>query len=327
MVSGINQQANYSKRFQKLRRDFKNGGAPHKPILLLAVIELIEEGNISSNRIYITPELVSKFKDLWKMLVITNHHPTFALPFFHMRSEGFWHLVSKPGIIIPLTSSGSIKSFKGLFQAIDYAEIDLNLFMLLCNVSTREVLKDILFRKYFPETMERQTQKTFNPYLFEIKKEVVENGPDEYRAKMTDLFNTLTIEEFEEERFLRSSVFRKEILKHYNYACCISGFRIDATENVSLIDACHIVPFSKSHDDTIPNGIPLCPNLHRAFDGKLISISENYEVIVSSRFIEYKETPYSIRQFAGVKIALPDDHKHYPSQINFSIHRKECYMA
>ncbi|WP_201288840.1 HNH endonuclease signature motif containing protein [Polaribacter septentrionalilitoris] len=40
-----------------------------------------------------------------------------------------------------------------------------------------------------------------------------------------------------------------------------------------MIDACHIVPFSISNDDTIPIGISLSPNLYRAFDRGLITIN------------------------------------------------------
>lgn len=40
----------------------KNGGAPHKPILLLAVIELFEKGIYNTNHILILPELVASFR-------------------------------------------------------------------------------------------------------------------------------------------------------------------------------------------------------------------------------------------------------------------------
>jgi putative restriction endonuclease len=56
---------------------------------------------------------------------------------------------------------------------------------------------------------------------------------------------------------------------------------VDATINVTMVDACHIVPFSISYDDTITNGLALCPNLHRAFDRGLIAISDDYRVVVS----------------------------------------------
>jgi putative restriction endonuclease len=62
----------------------KNGGAPHKPILLLSVIRLFENGLLTNNQIYVLPELVASFKSNWSKLVTTNHFPIFALPFYHL---------------------------------------------------------------------------------------------------------------------------------------------------------------------------------------------------------------------------------------------------
>lgn len=89
---------------------------------------------------------------------------------------------------------------------------------------------------------------------------------------------------------------------------------MDAVFTVSMIDACHIVPFAKSYDDTISNGIALCPNLHRAFDRGLISIDNNYKVIVSEGFTEGEGTLYSIKQLAGSPILLPHETKFHPSK-------------
>jgi len=51
----------YIKQLTSLKRDHKLGGAPHKPILLLSIIDCIENKLITSNKIYISPELVSIF--------------------------------------------------------------------------------------------------------------------------------------------------------------------------------------------------------------------------------------------------------------------------
>lgn len=95
--------------------------------------------------------------------------------------------------------------------------------------------------------------------------------------------------------------------------------KIDATINVSMIDACHIVPFSVSYDDTVTNGIALCPNLHRAFDRGLIAIDKNYKVVVSDTFRE-DETSYSIRSFDGIEIKLPTLKSYFPTINNFQWH-------
>ena len=88
-----------------------------------------------------------------------------------------------------------------------------------------------------------------------------------------------------------------------------------------MLDACHIIPFAKSHNDTISNGLALCPTLHRAFDRHLIAIDDNYRVIVSKSFIERSDSPYSIQQFEGKHILLPSTNKFYPAQDNLQNHR------
>lgn len=90
-------------------------------------------------------------------------------------------------------------------------------------------------------------------------------------------------------------------------------------QSIQMIDACHIVPFSESGDDTISNGISLCPNLHRAFDRGLISINDNYTVIV--KHFQEATNLYSIRQFEGRKILLPENKMFYPSIENIRSHR------
>ena len=125
----------------------------------------------------------------------------------------------------------------------------------------------------------------------------------------------------EEEIFLRGSIFKREIPKIYNNTCCISGMKIDSTFNASMIDACHIVPFSESYNDTITNGIALCPNLHRAFDNGFIGVDDNYRVIINSNFIESADSTYQIKSFEGKEILLPTSKKYLPAKSNFELHR------
>ena len=83
---------------------------------------------------------------------------------------------------------------------------------------------------------------------------------------------------------------------------------------------CHIVPFSLTHNDTISNGIALCPNLHRAFDRGLITIDGGYRVKVSAGVIENAGHPYSLKQFNGMAIHLPADRRYYPDPVNLEWH-------
>ena len=80
-----------------------------------------------------------------------------------------------------------------------------------------------------------------------------------------------------------------------------------------MVDACHIVPFSESYDDTLTNGIALCPNLHRAFDRGLISISDDYTVLINRNFVEDKNSVLNLSQFEDKQIILPYFDRTLPS--------------
>jgi putative restriction endonuclease len=103
------------------------GKAPHKPILLLSGLQLIKKGDIQTNRIYITGELVIAFKSNWNRLVETNHTPNFSLPFFYLNSEPFWRLVFINGLTNGHDKIKSIGSFKSLKNNVAFAEIDRDL--------------------------------------------------------------------------------------------------------------------------------------------------------------------------------------------------------
>lgn len=319
----IKDLAYYVHCFTHLRRDNKNGGAPHKPVLLLSMIRLFETGVFQTNEISILPELVSAFKSNWSKLVTTTHHPIFALPFYHMRSEPFWQLIAAPGCEIWIESKGSMKTFGNLKTAVEFARIDQELTELLSKPETRDVLKVSVLDEYFRETGSHYGD--FNTGGLPDSSILYESS-ETYKRKIAELKKRVDENTFQEEVFIRSGLFKREIPKVYYNTCAISGLRIDATSNTSMVDACHIVPFSEGYDDTLVNGIALCPNLHRAFDRGLIAVSDNFKVVVSRQFVE-NSSVYNLNQFAVKEILLPENPKYYPASENLRHHRKRFGFA
>lgn len=309
----------YSHYFKKLRRDNKNGGAPHKPILLLAVINQYRQGNIENNRIYLTPELIGDFKFYWSKLVITKHSPHFHLPFYHMKSEPFWKLIANPGCEKWVKSHSPLRGFNALKTAVNFAQIETELANLFLKNESREILSQTILEAYFNETKD---QINFPNDLFnKLSAEILSEDPSSYQKKINELKNQLDEASFEEEVFVRSGAFKRDISRIYADTCAISNLKINATKTYSVVDACHIVPFAESQNDHITNGIALCPNLHRAFDRGLISIDDNYRLLVSNDFVEPSDSPYGIKQFEGKEIKLPDYPKYYPLAENLAWHR------
>ena len=313
----------YSRLIGKLKRAYQNGGAPHKPILLLAILKSVESKVITSNRIYITPELIMNFRELWSKLVTTKHQMNFALPFFHMQSEPFWRIITKPGAFVPLTSSHSIKSLGSLNENIQYAEIDKELWDLMLNAQTNLTLTKLLLSTYFSESSNVTLEYG---ELHEIEHQIMHDDQYTYKARILDIENNYNNEQGQEILYIRCGIFKREIPKIYNYTCAISKMRIATSSNAQLVDACHIVPFSVSKNDTITNGISLCPNLHRAFDRGLITIDSSYRVKVSPKLTE-DDSPYSIKQFEGQEIVLPSITSQYPLLENLDWHSKEKWIS
>ena len=293
----------YRLAFSRLNLGHVSGAkekAPHKPVLLLAVLDEIESGSITGNRIYITPELVARFKDNWSRYVTGIHFSAdFAKPFFHLKGERFWYLMMQPGRGALLTSSGSPKSFRSLKDSVLYAWLDDGLYALLQNAPSRQVLRAALLSAYFNDAAAGKR----GGYISEVEGQILHDSPAQYRQA------ALAFDE--EEVAARSGVFKRVIPRIYNYTCCISGMRIIAGDAVQMVDACHIVPFAESRDDTIANGLSLCPNLHRAFDRGLIRIDADYRVVVSAAVSEIGGA-YGIKAFDGKRIALPLERGYWP---------------
>jgi len=313
-------------RFEKLRRDEKMGGAPHKPVLLLSLIDQFENADLTGNRVSITPELIASFKSNWSKLVESEHSMNFAMPFFHMNSEPFWKLIPNDGCEIWVESKAAMRRIGNLQTAVRFAEIDESLARFLEGKESRDALRQMLLSRYFPQKSSLfHNENGGKSIVAAIEREIESESPADYQNRLKALSETKTQEEFEEEIAIRGGLFKRKIPKIYEYTCCVSGFGISTNFSLAnLIEACHVRPIRQSFDDTLSNGIALCPTLHKAFDAGIFSISDNFEILVSKKIRE-KDSPQNIGQFEGLKIRLPKEKNHWPNPENLKWHREKVF--
>ncbi|MBX0292601.1 HNH endonuclease [Hymenobacter sp. HSC-4F20] len=313
----------YLHRFTHLRvaRSRQHGEAPYKPALLLAVLDGIEDGSIQDNRIYITPELLAAFRSLCHDLSTSAlfRANDFSLPFYHLTGDGFWHLRTLPGMEMVLTASRSVKSLRSLRETVEYATLDAELWVLLQEPVAREELRQALLRRYFPQTRFRYQPRAGTEVVQQLRRQMLEEPAATYAppAAATD----------ELDAAVRSGLFKRVVLETYDHTCAISGLKLVSTNTAALnplLDACHIVPWALTHDDTIGNGLALCPNLHRAFDRHLFWIDEQYTVRCSTGFAEAAGSAYGIRQFEGQRLQLPTERAWWPRPENLRAKREVC---
>ena len=312
----------YLARLTNLRVDARTVGgvrleSPYKPALLLAVLEGVEEQTIRDNRIEITPELITAFKAYCQLLSPGPEYAAspFQLPFFHLQSGGFWHLHARPGHELVLTSSKSVRSFGHLRDVIAYASVDGALWDLLMQPVAREEIRQALLVRYFPLTRHYFRPRAGQEKLDDLGRQILEEPAAVYR-RAVDVAD-------EAEVLVRSAVFGREVLRAYQSTCAVSGLQLLSTTGATpLLDACHIVPWSVSHDDTIGNGLALCPNLHRAFDRHLFWVDGDYRVRVAEGFGELGGHDYGVQRFNGQLLRLPKARAWWPRVENLAAQQK-----
>lgn len=284
--------------------------APHKPILLLAVIELIEEGVIIENKIYPSPLLVETFLKYWNL--VRDNKPHIEYPFTYLKSEKFWHLHVKQGRHEYLMN-GKFSSFAKLADIIDYASLDEDLFDYLKFSSTRDDLRDALIRCYFSQHHEifySAIEDSRDIAL--VEKLLIRNAEN----KDFKLSKEITDEKKREKGFSRA------VKRLYDFTCAACHYRIITASGEAAVDAAHIYPFKESFDDSIGNGIALCKLHHWAFDKGLFSIKDNYKIIVASSFIESGNNNFSLYHLQSKTILLPKEKPFRPSVVMLRWHRE-----
>lgn len=312
----------YLRAFTHVKRaNTRYGLAPHKPILLLTLVELIEKGIVINNRFEVNVDLVGLFQENWRLLVRSAHQPDFTQPFYYLQSDkaangNFWYLYPNPGFQI----NAHIKSVKTLSEVVAYGSFEDKLAVLLSDPLNRVTVRDQLLSTYFPA--ERQAyyrQKELNDGFYHEVQSLVLNEP---KAQYKHISM-----QTEEDVFVRSGLFKRYIPQLYQDTCAMTGMRMRSTFKYNFIDACHIIPFAITHDDKVTNGIALCPNLHRAFDRGLVSVDEDYTIMVSAHIDELADHPYSLSKLKGKPILVPELYHYYPSQENLTWHREYVFKG
>ena len=310
------QLAFYTRKFSKLKQGgTKYGKAPHKPVFLLTLLELIDKQFITNNRVTVTPELVATFKENFSLLVKTAHKDDFTQPFFYLQSDGFWFLKARVSGLLDTY----IRSVQVLSDRLEFGCFAENLFDLLVNNVARLSLKNTLLDFYFADTKAEflRIKNAGRSYVNELEAHLLNEKEASYATPQPV--------DDEETRFVRGGLFKKLVPKVYDFTCAISGMKVIAMNGSSLVEACHIVPISISGDDKVTNGIALCPNLHTAFDRGMIGVDEQLRVVVSSALADDLTSPYNLKQFHGQLLRLPFGEMHYPKKESFRWHMCERF--
>jgi putative restriction endonuclease len=289
-------------KLSKLRVDLRGNPAPHKPLLLLVVIELAEQGFLPKGTVPLTPELAFRFCTYWTIVAHRrSQKPDVRFPFHHMQSGGFW---------TALAGDGSPSPHRSLTR---YAALDQDFEECLGDRAFREEARRVLLCKYFPPD-----ERVALCALLELPVPSEDEAASALEHKSPE----------EAEQKGREARFRLKVVSLYNYTCALTGYRLMTISSGGIVDAAHIHQFSDSRNNDVRNGIALCKNAHWLFDEGLWTIADDYTVkVAKGTFAEHSPDQKPLSDYQGQRLCLPRDAAVYPDPARLEWHRRKKFVG
>jgi len=273
------------------------GKAPHKPLLLLALIDLTQTGELTTRSFTRSPGLVLRFRSYGT--IVADRWPTrldIKMPFFHLSTQGFWQ---------PLDVE--MRPAKSPDSCI-VCEMHPDFFTLMADADFRLKARLVLVTKYFTPT-ERIA-------LFEGL------GLQASSAKSVKTDNVLREAVETAKSKGRNARFSVRVVAEYRYTCALTGYRCITDDGAAVVDAAHIEQWARTQNDDITNGLALSKTAHWMFDEGLWSADNDLRVIVNARrFSENGPEAFRLSSVAGRHLQFDPSAKLRPSVKYLRNHR------
>lgn len=299
--------------------DSARNQAPHKPLLLLSVVDGYEQGWITGNRISLDPRLIEQFGAYWEVL-LGGQAPTIANPFYHLQSSWLWslrfnqsapHASCTPSVPL-LQASGAI------------AELEPKLYSMMCDPVDRAIIRSVILQSYFSDegaeriSLRMRLDTEALSYAAELDSLVDE--PFELMATIdTPAIYTTTTKE------VRDRGFSIRIRDLYRNTCAVCRSRVVTPQGYTLVDAAHVWPRSVSRNDDPRNGMALCKTHHWMYDQFLLTVTTSYEIHVS-RWIKVNDHQIDDTiKLDGHPLLLPADRRFSPAVQAIEMHNTRFY--
>lgn len=314
-MTAISALEKYLQLFGGLHRN-KNprlGAAPHKPILLLAVLDEAAAGHITKNLVPLSSDLIFAFHQNWLAQVPSETwEEKIALPFRYLVYDGFWDLVQDgQQVDARQFSSPSIRHL----QALDGARLAPDLWHLLQMPMAVQALRIHLLQTYFsPSQSQRQPSMPRQALDYEVER---------LMAQAQSQFRTRRVQEPKDDvgYYVRHTLFPKVIKSFYEDTCAVCRLKAGAL-NGTLVEAAHIMPFAEFHNDHPLNGLALCKNHHWGFDAGWFTVSNDYRLVPSPHLRQPKQE-YLV---SGAPLHLPPQPEYAPAVEAIAWHRAHKFL-
>jgi putative restriction endonuclease len=132
--------------------------------------------------------------------------------------------------------------------------------------------------------------------------------------------NVRRVEQLLINKKIRDANFRRMVCDAYEDRCAITGLRIVNGGGRSEVQAAHIWGVGEGGPDVVQNGIALSGTVHWLFDRHLISLTDDYKLLVSHNKVPSELRPLFEKQMDGIH--LPKDRRLWPHPKYVQRHRE-----
>jgi putative restriction endonuclease len=288
---------------------------------LLSIFDLIEEGIISSNLIELSPDLAEVFTLYCSKVLTPGLKGNLAMPYYHLKGEGFWHLIPRPGMAEAVNQAGGNSGAGRLQNIFLGAKFDEELYTFICLKETRATLRKVLIETYFSPSVQLQLVQLshINKAAFEYSLDLLNKPRQPHKINESPEPAADYIKQD------RDQGFRRAIVKAYDHRCAICGIRVITADGHTAVAAAHIIPWNISHLDDPTNGMALCHLCHWSFDEGITGVTGTYSVMASPQLKQGNNAPGFILTMEGRPIIKPEAQNLWPDLEALKWHRTNTF--
>lgn len=125
-------------------------------------------------------------------------------------------------------------------------------------------------------------------------------------------------------RPFRERSFMHNVRAAYSNRCAITGLKLINGGGRPEVQAAHIQPVASKGPDSVRNGLALSGTVHWMFDRGLISIGDDYTILIAKNYVP-EDAIRLLNQ--GGSINLPTDQTLYPNAHYLKFHRDQVFKG
>lgn len=283
-------------RFETLQQ-WRSGGerAPHKPLLVLYAIGKLLRGE--DRLISYTDDIEGNLGNLLREFGPRRDRYNPQFPFWRLQNDDVWEVSNADQINLTPSGDAHITDLRNYNVSGGFNE---TIFEQLRNDAelTLEIIQSLL-DAHFPPSLHEEILQAVNIEL------------------PVQAFDTRT----------RTSNFRTNVLRAYEYKCAICGFDVKLGDASIALDACHIQWQTAGGPDEAVNGLALCVMHHKLFDRGAFTLSRQWQILVSDEAHGSVGLQEWLKDFHGQTINFPQRRTYYPEMDYIGWHVREVFQG